>query len=260
MTVKNILMRKCQLAVIENSKRLFLTKLGQLFPPLLDYLPALMHIQMLLSNWIQLIIPSDFLPQIEEVPALWILNQVQTIIDQRKQVNNDIEWKPTDLLQVVIDHLHSFSPSNQLHEKEICANILMFLITAFDSVSTVLASCTYILATHPDIQKKLRSEIEEQQWTDDCSLDDHTVNGITYLGDLIREVLRMYSIALTATRRECHWTTSVCGHLIEKDFSVQFFPSLLSLSIDPVLSRIYHSTGYLESSLRCPTVGTRRSE
>lgn len=99
----NIVLRKCKLAVDENPERLFLTKVGNLMPCCIPILRYIIIGQMLLSTLIRAVIPACFLPSIEGVPALWILNQVETIINARKQVNYNEKNHNVDLLQLMLN-------------------------------------------------------------------------------------------------------------------------------------------------------------
>lgn len=95
--------------------------------------------------------------------------------------------------------------------------MLLFMIAGYDSVSTALASCTYVLATKSDIQDKLRAEVDKQEWNeDDDQLNYDIVMNMTYMHMFVQEVLRMYPIATAATKRECTMTTIVCGQQVEK--------------------------------------------
>jgi cytochrome P450 len=98
----------------------------------------------------------------------------------------------------------------------VIANAFLFMIAGYKTTSTALASCTYVLATKNDIQEKLRSEIDEQEWNDDDQFNYDIVMNMTYMDMFVREVLRMYPIAITATKRDCNMSTTVCGHWIEK--------------------------------------------
>mgnify|MGYP002379539236 CR=1 FL=1 len=97
-----------------------------------------MSIQMLISNSIRSFCPSIFSSKIEQIPAVWLLNQFKLIVQQRKSSMNEnpsIDW-----LQLMLN-------SKKLFEEEIIANLLLFLIAGHDSVSTALPSATYVLAT-----------------------------------------------------------------------------------------------------------------
>ena len=112
------------------------------------------------------------------------------------------------------------------------------MIAGYETTSTTLAYCTYILATKPEIQAKLVAEIDahrhEKQHDDDYDLVTRT----TYMDLFIREVLRVFPIIIQATSRECNQTTTVCGHRIEKG------------SVDERLDGILSSVSYAGSVIQ----------
>jgi cytochrome P450 family 13 len=104
-----------------------------------------------------------------------------------------------------------------LHSDEVVSNVFLFMIAGYETTSTALAYSTYVLATQPHIQQRLREEIDQHQWNHhDCETTYETAASLTYLDMFVREVLRMYPITSTALTRECNTTTTVCGHTIEK--------------------------------------------
>ncbi|CAF0980556.1 unnamed protein product [Rotaria sp. Silwood1] len=121
--------------------------------------------------------------------------------------------------------------SKKLQYEEVISNVFLFMIAGYETTSTALTYCTYILATHSTIQEKLRAEIDEQQ--DKYGSDYDRVHNMIYLDLFIREVLRMFPIAPKAVSRECNETTTVCGYVIEKGSAIQ--PDVLSLHYDPDL-------------------------
>ena len=90
------------------------------------------------------------------------------------------------------------------------------MVAGYETTSTALASCTYILATKPDIQDKRQREIDEQEWNDDNQVNYDIIMNMNYMDLFVREVLRMYPITFRALTRECNTTTTVCGHIIEE--------------------------------------------
>lgn len=95
------------------------------------------------------------------------------------------------------------------------------MVAGYETTSTVLASSTYILATKPDIQEKLRAEVDEQEWNDDNQVNYDIVMNMNYMDLFVREVLRMYPVSTLAMTRECNNTTDVCGHRVEKGTVIQ---------------------------------------
>ena len=104
----------------------------------------------------------------------------------------------------------------KLYPHEIVGNILIFMIAGYETTSTTLAYCTYVLATRPDLQEKLFNEINEHQNAKEYEDDYDLVTNISYIDLFIREVLRVFPIIIQSTSRECNKTTTICGHQIEE--------------------------------------------
>jgi cytochrome P450 len=91
------------------------------------------------------------------------------------------------------------------------------MVAGYETTSTALAYCTYVLATKPDIQEKLVDEINQNKWDNIDGEDAYeTATNLLYLDLFVREVLRMYPLGTKAITRECNSTTTICGHIIEK--------------------------------------------
>jgi cytochrome P450 len=111
--------------------------------------------------------------------------------------------------------------SKVLHSGEIAPNIFIFMIAGYETTSTALAYCTYILATRLDIQDQVVEEIDQHDWNNnDKEHAYEIVTNLSYLELFVREVLRMYPITFKGVTRECNTTTTVCGHIIEEGFVV----------------------------------------
>jgi cytochrome P450 len=105
--------------------------------------------------------------------------------------------------------------SKELHYDEVVANILLFMVAGYETTSTVLAYCTYVLAREQLIQKKLQVAIDFHP-ANKGENEYEQVHNIVYLDWFIREVLRMFPTAPQAISRLCNTTTIICGHIIEE--------------------------------------------
>jgi len=103
--------------------------------------------------------------------------------------------------------------SKYLHYDEVTSNVFLFMVVGHDTLSTALAYSTYILATKPFIQNKLQQEID-QITKEEFNYD--LINDNNYLDLFIKEVLRIFPIAIQAISRECNQDTIVSGHNIQK--------------------------------------------
>ncbi|CAF0791603.1 unnamed protein product [Rotaria sordida] len=179
---------------------------------------------------------------VEQIPALWLMNRVQDVVDLRIQSSSN-SVKRMDLLQLmmeatrdnVIDHADDQSISKTLQSNELIPNIFLFMAAGYETTSTALAYSTYILATKQDIQEKLVEEIENSNWNDNNNGEEayDTATNLSYLDLFVREVFRMYPITSKAMARECNTTTTVCGHIIEKGSVIQ--PDVFTIHYNPDL-------------------------
>ena len=47
--------------------------------------------------------------------------------------------------------------------QEIKGNLMAFMVAGFDTTSSALNSCLYVLAFHPDQQERLQAEIDQHR-------------------------------------------------------------------------------------------------
>ena len=80
-------------------------------------------------------------------------------------------------------------------------NLILFMLAGYETTSTTLSYCAYVLATHPEEQAILYEEINSV-FSDDLngdedeniSIDHEKINQLEYMRMFINEVLRMYPI------------------------------------------------------------------
>ncbi|EJD50603.1 cytochrome P450 [Auricularia subglabra TFB-10046 SS5] len=88
-------------------------------------------------------------------------------------------------------------PTLRLSDAELLAQIPTFLIAGYESASTTVSWALYTLATSPDIQTRLRDEIQQLP-TETPTLD--MMNSLQYLDWVVRETLRLYSFVTYISR------------------------------------------------------------
>lgn len=76
---------------------------------------------------------------------------------------------------------------------EIAAQCFVFFSAGFETSSTTINFCLYELAMNPDVQDRLRQEIEESIAQDKGELTYETLLGMDYLDRVVSETLRKYS-------------------------------------------------------------------
>ncbi|XP_037573717.1 cytochrome P450 3A41-like [Dermacentor silvarum] len=94
----------------------------------------------------------------------------------------------------------SFSSNKTLTEDESMSQCVLFFIAGQDTTSTVISFTLYLLAIHPDVQEKLREEVDEcfEVHGEHPHLD--VVTKLKYLHCVVSESLRMYPPATRIER------------------------------------------------------------
>ncbi|CAF0862115.1 unnamed protein product [Rotaria sordida] len=218
-----------------NTDQLTIFQLSNLIPflahPLHDFLFCLLAVRRRAAE----LIPT-LRNYIEEFPVFCLINRIYEIANLRRtsvpESNECIDFLQlmidTSTNDEITDHTVGQLRTKALNSDEVASNVLIFVAAGYETVSTTLAYCTYVLATKPDIQEKLIYEINQNPSDDiDKECIDDVETNLTYLDMFIREVLRMYPITTKAMTRECNTTTTVCGHIIEKGCIIQ--PDIFSI-------------------------------
>ena len=89
-----------------------------------------------------------------------------------------------------------------LTEDEIKSNCIMFLNAGYDTSSTVLAYVTHFLVNFPEVQNRLRDEINAL-FERDGKLDYNTITGLQYMEWVFNEAMRLYPPLITMISRQC---------------------------------------------------------
>lgn len=72
------------------------------------------------------------------------------------------------------------------------AQAALFFFAGFETSSSAMAFTLYELSRHPEIQKRLRKEINDVYERDDGKVTYEAINGMEYLTMVLNETLRMY--------------------------------------------------------------------
>uniref|UniRef100_V5GHY9 Cytochrome P450 6a2 n=1 Tax=Anoplophora glabripennis TaxID=217634 RepID=V5GHY9_ANOGL len=130
-----------------------------------------------------------------------------------------------DVLQLLIDIKNNKEgqeggykgDGKTLNMDELAAQCFVFFIAGFETSSTTATFVLYELATHQDIQDKVREEIRTVLAKHDNKITYDSLSELTYMRQVIDEALRMYP-PLSFVNRECVEDYKVPGEdlVIEK--------------------------------------------
>lgn len=145
-------------------------------------------------------------------PVLWLREKISELVEKK---TNEKSFRK-DYIQLLLDakigdseknefdddsiELTSMNLNKKLTIYEVKNNLVLFMLAGYETTSTTLTYCTYILATHLEEQQKLFEEITSLYNENNEAPDYDNVNKLEYLDMFIKEVLRYYPLG-PLTRR-----------------------------------------------------------
>ncbi|KAH9034869.1 cytochrome P450 [Lactarius pseudohatsudake] len=96
-----------------------------------------------------------------------------------------------DLISLLMQASVAVSEDDRLSEEEVVAQIMGLLVAGTDTTSTALSCLLHQLALHPNVQDKLRKELEEACQDNEELTHDQLVS-LPFLEAVCRETLRLY--------------------------------------------------------------------
>lgn len=129
---------------------------------------------------------------------------LQLMMDAQKAAlsdTNDGRDAENDLYNLGVDEKCDVPTQGKtLTEIEAMAQCVIFLLAGQDTTSSVIAYTVYLLALHPDVQERLRHEVDDcfEQYGPEPTLD--VVSKLNYLDCVISESLRLYPPAVRLER------------------------------------------------------------
>lgn len=129
----------------------------------------------------------------------------------------------------VLQHHQPKEGVPQLSQKEIRNQLYTVLLAAPENMAVTLSWMIYMLARHPEVESRLREEMEANIAGPVPTLTE--VRKMGYLNRVIMEVMRLYPGAPWFDRRATQ-DTEICGHKIPKGSVGLISPYLLHRSTD----------------------------
>ncbi|KAI1136470.1 cytochrome P450 [Hypoxylon sp. FL0543] len=131
-----------------------------------------------------------------------------------------------DLLTYMIEEREA--SAEELTIADIRGHLQNFLSAGHETTSGALTWASYVLATRPDIQDKLRDEVIQKLGT--SGTPGYTeIERLTFLKNFLQEVLRVYTPA-PATWREAAKDVVICGQFLPKGTQLVLSPPVTNLS------------------------------
>ncbi|XP_011146998.1 cytochrome P450 9e2-like [Harpegnathos saltator] len=105
-----------------------------------------------------------------------------------------------DMLQLMMESRGKKGPGKELTIEDMTSQAFIFFFGGFDTTSTLMCFTAHEIAVNPDIQMKLRDEVDAVMKATNGTLTYEAVNGMQYLDAVVNETLRMYPIAVFLDR------------------------------------------------------------
>ncbi|KAI1103015.1 cytochrome P450 [Jackrogersella minutella] len=131
-----------------------------------------------------------------------------------------------DLLTYMIEEREL--QTEELSIADIRGHLQNFLSAGHETTSGALTWASYVLATRPDIQEKLRDEVIQNLGTFGMP-NYNDIEHLHYMKNFLQEVIRLYSPA-PATWREASKDIVICGQFLPKGTQLVLSPPVTNLS------------------------------
>ncbi|CAK1362724.1 Protein LUTEIN DEFICIENT 5, chloroplastic [Cercospora beticola] len=139
------------------------------------------------------------------------------LVEQKRQDIESGKDSQVDILSVLMQ-------SGEFKDDGLVDQLLTFLAAGHETTSSAFAFTCWLLAKHPEIQKRLRDELKAHfTGVENISMTATDLDNLPYLDAVISEQLRLYPSAPISPR----WSvreTSILGHHIPKDQFVLLCP------------------------------------
>jgi cytochrome P450 len=129
-----------------------------------------------------------------------IINEEQ----QRQQQHIHALDTPKTLISSLVAAVETGSSSSikvSLTPDEVSDEVSMSILAAFETTSTALSWFIFFMSKYPDVQQKIKDELKSHHLTSDVPLTQETLDELTYVELVTKEVLRFAPIAAGIVRQ-----------------------------------------------------------
>ena len=147
------------------------------------------------------------------------------LIKSKKEKREKGERTDVDILSVALE-------SGGFSDDDLVNQLMTFLAAGHETTASALQWATYLLCLHPDMQKRLREEIQGNLPSildRDAKISSMEIDHLPYLNAVCNESLRLFS-PVPITFREAAHDTTILGHPIPKGTSIVICPWAINCS------------------------------
>lgn len=146
------------------------------------------------------------------------------IIQNKRQDLEKRERTDVDIVSVALE-------SGGFSDEDLVNQMMTFLAAGHETTATSMTWASYLLAKHPEVQKRLREEIRANLPSIDSTtpITSTDIDRLPYLNAVCNEVLRFYA-PVPMTLRIAAKDTTILGHFIPKGTTVILSPWAVNTS------------------------------
>lgn len=141
-----------------------------------------------------------------------LLARIDEMINQRQQHRNSNQ----DVLEILLQAQDQ--EGNRLSLEEVKDNVLGMLVAGHETLTSALTSLCLLLAQHPEVLQAARAEQEQLGLTQ--PLTQESLKQMTYLEQVLKEVLRMAPPVVRSGSRKVLESCEFDGYLIPQGWDV----------------------------------------
>ncbi|XP_063986041.1 uncharacterized protein LOC135167123 [Diachasmimorpha longicaudata] len=119
----------------------------------------------------------------------WVNVRFKRMVEDIKAMRGGDKTSRNDILQHIIDYLRE----KGLDSDELAAHAFSFVVEQYETSSSTLALMSYYAAKYPNVQDKMRKEVEEILKTHGSICTYEAINSMTYIEQVAKECLRMFT-------------------------------------------------------------------
>ncbi|GMS97325.1 hypothetical protein PENTCL1PPCAC_19500 [Pristionchus entomophagus] len=156
-----------------------------------------------------------------KIPFLMLMENLEKTVAERKRQREAGSPSTGDFIDMFLDAEVDVSEvqfgensdtARKLSFDEVVGQCMVFLLAGFDTTSISLSYVTHFLANYPEVQDRLREEIDSFSSED---MDIEQLGEMKYMECVIKETLRHYPLANVVVTRECTKSCEIQGYTFE---------------------------------------------
>ncbi|GMR30907.1 hypothetical protein PMAYCL1PPCAC_01102, partial [Pristionchus mayeri] len=166
-------------------------------------------------------------------PYLKLMRDVERAVEEKKRAREEGSPSSGDFIDIFLDAEVEYTEiqaageskvSRKLVFDEIVSQCIVMLLAGFETTANSLSYLTHFLANHPEVQERMRDEIEavcsgDLKWYFQ-SIEYEQLAELKYTEEAIRESLRHYPLASFVVSRECQQDTTIGSLQLKKGDNV----------------------------------------